>query len=220
MKLAGAAVATFLLAACSTQKNTTAAAPETISGVVLFTAQRAPIPDYIDATGTVRAAQSAQLASQVMGAITSVTVREGDAVHRGQALVSIDKAQPHAAYQSATAGWQASQQAIATADADYTLAESTMQRYQVLYDKKSVSPHEYDEVKARLAAATAVPRAAVEFQMCYDIQKPLSVCRLAVVRRRPPADVTFGRRVQAIAWAGLFTSFVITGRLNAAVEPT
>jgi RND family efflux transporter MFP subunit len=30
-----------------------------------------------------------------------------------------------------------------------------MQRYRMLYDKKSVSPHEYDEVKARLAAAKA-----------------------------------------------------------------
>jgi RND family efflux transporter MFP subunit len=50
---------------------------------------------------------------------------------------------------------QASQQAIAAANADYALAESTMQRYQILYDKKSVSPHEYDEVKAKLAAAKA-----------------------------------------------------------------
>lgn len=121
----------------------------------LVTAQRATIPDYIEATGTVRAAQSAQLASQVMGIITGVNVHEGDAVRRGQVLISIDEAQPHAAYQSATAGLRASQQGIAAADADYGLAQSTMQRYQMLYDKKSVSPHEFDEVKAKLAAATA-----------------------------------------------------------------
>ena len=123
--------------------------------VALLTAQKTTVPDYVEATGTVRAAQSAQLASQVMGTITRVNVHEGDAVRRGQVLITIDAAQSHAAYQGATAGLQASQQAIAAADADYALAESTMKRYQMLYDKKSVSPQEYDEVKTRLAAAKA-----------------------------------------------------------------
>ena len=148
-------LALSLLTACSNRNPASTSTPETISGIALFTAQRATIPDYIEATGTVRAAQSAQLASQVMGTITSVNVHEGDAVRRGQVLISIDEAQQRAAYQSASAGLQASQQGIAAADADYTLAESTMQRYQMLYEKKSVSPHEYDEVKAKLAAATA-----------------------------------------------------------------
>ncbi len=145
----------LLLAACSSEKPNAAAPPQTVSGVALLTAQRTTVPDYIEATGTVRAVQSAQLASQVMGTITRVNVHEGDAVRRGQVLITIDEAQPRAAYQSATAGLQASRESIAAADADYALAESTMQRYQMLYDKKSVSPHEYDEVKARLAAAKA-----------------------------------------------------------------
>ena len=109
----------------------------------------------MEATGTVRAADSAQLSSQMMGTITHVNVHEGDHVRRGEVLISIDAAQPRAAYQSATAGVQASDQSIAAADADYSLAESTMQRYQMLYDKKSVSPQEFDEVKTRLAAAKA-----------------------------------------------------------------
>ena len=113
------------------------------------------MPDYIEATGTVRAAQSAQLSSQVMGTITRVNVHEGDRVRRGEVLVTIDEAQQRAAYASANAGLQASQETIAAADADYALAESTMKRYQMLYDKKSVSPQEFDEVKTKLAAAKA-----------------------------------------------------------------
>ncbi len=154
-KIILAIVALLFLAACSSEKSTTASAPESVRGVTVLTAQRTTIPDYIEATGTVRAAQSAQLASQVMGTITRVNVHEGDAVHRGQVLIAIDEAQPRAAYQSASAGLQASQQAIAAADADYALAEATMRRYQMLYDKKSVSPQEYDEVKTKLAAAQA-----------------------------------------------------------------
>ena len=90
-----------------------------------------------------------------MGTITRVNVHEGDHVRRGEVLVSIDEAQQQAAYAGAKAGLQASQESIAAADADYALAESTMKRYQMLYDKKSVSPQEYDEVKTRLAAAQA-----------------------------------------------------------------
>ncbi len=143
------------LTACSGEKPTTPSAPETVSGIALFTAQRIPVPDYVEATGTVRATQSAQLASQVMGTITRINVHEGDAVRRGEVLITIDAAQQRSAYDSASAGLQASQETIAAADADYALAESTMKRYQMLYDKKSVSPQEYDEVKTRLAAAKA-----------------------------------------------------------------
>jgi RND family efflux transporter MFP subunit len=143
------------LTACSGEKPTTPSAPETVYGIALFTAQRTTVPDYVEATGTVRAAQSAQLSSQVMGVITRVNVHEGDRVRRGEVLIMIDEAQQRASYDSANAGLTASQQAIAAADADYALAESTMKRYQMLFDKKSVSPQEYDEVKARLAAAKA-----------------------------------------------------------------
>ena len=155
-----ATIALLIIGGCSGEKRAKAAAPESVSGVAVVTVQRTTVPDYLEATGTVHAAQSAQLASQVMGTITRVNVQEGAHVRRGQVLIAIDEAQPRAAYQSASAGLQASRGAIAVADADYSLAESTMQRYQMLYDKKSVSPHEYDEVKAKLAAAKAQRDAA------------------------------------------------------------
>ena len=141
--------------ACSSEKNHAPPAPEVVRGITLFTAQRTTVPDFVEATGTVRASQSAQLSSQVMGTITRVNVHEGDRVRRGEVLITIDEAQQRAAYGGANAGLQASQENIAAANADYALAESTMKRYQMLYDKKSVSPQEFDEVKTKLAAAKA-----------------------------------------------------------------
>ncbi len=141
--------------ACSGEKPTPTPAPEVVRDVTLFTAQRTTVADYVEATGTVRAAQSAQLSSQVMGTITRVNVHEGDRVRRGEVLIAIDEAQQRAAYAGANAGLQASQESIAAANADYALADATMKRYQMLYDKKSVSPQEFDEVKTRLAAAKA-----------------------------------------------------------------
>ncbi len=143
------------LSACSNDKQHTTAAPEIVRDVTLLNVQKTTVPDYTEATGTVRAAQSAQLSSQVMGTIMRVNVHEGDRVRRGEVLITIDAAQQRSAYASANAGLQASQENIAAADADYALAESTMRRYQTLFDKKSVSPQEYDEVKTRLAAAKA-----------------------------------------------------------------
>jgi len=150
-----AALAMGALLACSENKPAVQAAPEKVQGVAVIEVRKATVPDSIEATGTVRAALSAQLASQVMGTITRVNVHEGDRVRRGEVLVSVDEAQQQAAYASAKAGLQASQESIAAADADYALADSTMNRYQTLYDKKSVSPQEYDEVKTKLAAAQA-----------------------------------------------------------------
>jgi membrane fusion protein, multidrug efflux system len=143
-----------LLTACTGEKPTTAPSFEVVRDVTLQVL-KTTVPDYIEATGTVRAAQSAQLSSQVMGTITRVNVHEGDRVRRGEVLITIDAAQQRSAYASANAGLQASQENIAAADADCALAESTMRRYQTLFDKKSVSPQEYDEVKTRLAAAKA-----------------------------------------------------------------
>src|SRR3974390_2273840 len=151
----GGAAVLALLAGCSESKPAAPAAPEKVHGVAVMEVHKATVPDAIEATGTVRAALSAQLASQVMGTITRVNGHEGDRVRRGEVLVSVDEAQQQAAYASAKAGLQASQQSIAAADADYALADSTMNRYQTLYDKKSVSPQEYDEVKTKLAAAQA-----------------------------------------------------------------
>jgi len=149
------AVAVAGLVGCSENKPPAQAPAEMVRGVALIQVQKATVPDRVEAIGTVRAALSAQLSSQVMGTITRVNAHEGDHVRRGEVLVSIDESQQQAAYTSAKAGLQASQESITAADADYALAQATMKRYQMLYDKKSLSPQEYDEVKTKLAAAQA-----------------------------------------------------------------
>ena len=178
----------LLLTGCSSEKKTQAPTADVVRGVALITTQRAMQPEYLEATGTVRPAQSAQLASQVMGTITSVNVHEGEAVHRGQVLITIDGAQSHAAYQRSTAGLQASKQAVAAADADYSLAGATMKRYQSLYDKKSVSPQEYDEVKTRLEAAKARRDAAQAGTAQAEAAVAESSTTVGFTRIRAPFD--------------------------------
>ena len=150
-----AAFLTLTLAGCSRERQTLSAAPETVNNVSVASAQVANIPDVVDAVGTLRAAETSQLAAQMMGNIVEIRVRAGDRVHRGQILAVIDDAQPRAALDRATAADLAALHEIAASDSDFVLAEATFRRYQTLYDKKSVSSQEFDEIRARHEAAQA-----------------------------------------------------------------
>jgi RND family efflux transporter MFP subunit len=145
----------LMFAGCSSEQQRVSAAPETVSDVSVMSAQTANIPDVVEAVGTLRAAETSQLAAQMMGNIIEIRVREGDHIQRGQVLAVIDDAQPRAALDRATAADLAAQQEIAASESDFTLAEATFKRYQTLYDRKSVSPQEFDEIKARYQAAQA-----------------------------------------------------------------
>jgi membrane fusion protein, multidrug efflux system len=161
MKLAPVVTAGLLLLAlailvgCSSERETASAAPETVSNVSVLSVQSANVPDLVEAVGTLRAAQTSQLAGQMTANIVEIRVHEGDRIQRGQVLAVLDEAQPRAALDRVTAADLASQQAITAADSDLALAEATFKRYQTLYEKKSVSPQEFDEVKARYQAAQA-----------------------------------------------------------------
>ncbi|MGB2602042.1 MAG: efflux RND transporter periplasmic adaptor subunit [Candidatus Sulfotelmatobacter sp.] len=143
------------LAGCSNEKTRAAPSPEIVRNVSVLAVQYANVPDLLEAVGTVRAAQTSDAASQMMGNIVEIRAHEGDHVQRGQVLAVIDDSQPRAAVDRATAADAAARQQLVEADSDLALAESTLKRYQNLYEKKSVSPQEFDEVKARQQAALA-----------------------------------------------------------------
>ncbi len=143
------------LVGCSNEQTRTAVAPETVRNTAVLAVQQANVPDLLEAVGTVRAVQTSDAASQMMGNIVEIRAHEGDHVQRGQVLAVIDDSQPRAAVDRATAADLAAQQQLVGADSDLALAESTLKRYQNLYEKKSVSPQEFDEVKARQQATLA-----------------------------------------------------------------
>lgn len=157
MKTFSSLALTVLLAgltACSSRENT-ARTPETVRDVQVIKLEEQNVPDGFSAVGTVQASRSSPLSSQVMGAITEVNVREGDAVKRGQVLVTIDDAQPRAAVEQAQAAVSAADHELSAAESELMLTQATFNRLQTLYDKKSLSPQEYDEVRTRLQSATA-----------------------------------------------------------------
>src|SRR5215469_17420299 len=103
---------------CSGERKTVSAAPETVSNVAVISAQMSNVPDVVEAVGTLRAAETSQLAAQMMGNIVEIRVHEGDRIERGQVLAVIDDAQPRAALDRATAADLAAEQETTAADSD------------------------------------------------------------------------------------------------------
>jgi len=140
---------------CSREQRSAEPSTETVRNIPLLTVQKSNASDLLEVVGTVHAAQTSDLASQMVGNIVAVRAHEGDRVQRGQVLVVIDDSQPRAVVDRATAAGVAAQKQLVAADSDLALAESTLKRYQNLYERKSVSPQEFDEIKARQQAALA-----------------------------------------------------------------
>jgi RND family efflux transporter MFP subunit len=130
--------------------------------VVLATAQAGTWPLIFEAVGTVQAEAASTLAAKLMGTITSVAVKEGDRVRRGDILATIDERQVIAQRQQAEAALsearqakQAAEAASEAAAAAAELAAVTHRRYQMLLAQESVSRQEFDEVDARRRQAAA-----------------------------------------------------------------
>jgi len=187
---------------CSGGNPVTPVAPETVSDVSVITAQSNSVPDSLEAIGTVRAARTAQIASQSVGNITEVRAQEGDRVQSGQVLALIDNAQPRATVQQSEAALTAAQNEASSAETEFTLAQSTLKRYQQLFDKKSVSPQEFDEIKTRSQSAEAkrdMARAAEAQATAGLTQAKTSLGNTQV--RAPFAGVVTEKQAEAGAFA-------------------
>lgn len=125
--------------------------------------------DFYEATGTVKAKTTTQVAANMMGRITSIPFIEGSLVSRGQVLVEIDNRESFTQIEKANAGIKEAQAAlieidksvevaktaVKTAEANRVLAEKTFARIKELYERKSASGQEFDEAQSRLKMATS-----------------------------------------------------------------
>jgi len=148
-------VSSGVLAGCTNARRAVSVPPETVSNVSVLVAQKTTVRDWVEAVGTVRATQTSQVSSQVMSNIVEIRAHEGDRVKGGQVLAILDDAQSRSGTDQAMAAVTAAEKDLSAADSDLALAGATLKRYQELYEKKSVSPQEFDEIKARYQSAEA-----------------------------------------------------------------
>ena len=160
-------------------KNSFSAAPMLLLACVgchhapkIVTGQAAPVraevisistssaPSLRNLEGVVTAQQVAELSAQVLAPISSVQVHEGDLVRKGQVLIRLSSAPLQAAVEQSKAQVQAATKEQASAESQRSLAAATYARYATLNERHSVTPHEFDQVKAQLDAATAASQAS------------------------------------------------------------
>ncbi|MCX5907087.1 MAG: efflux RND transporter periplasmic adaptor subunit [Deltaproteobacteria bacterium] len=135
----------------------------------------ASVADFYEAAGTLRSPMVVTLSSRVMGYVRAVHVRQGDRVQPGQLLIEVDDQEINTQVRKAKAGLKeaqdfrdevegmirAAESARVAAEANQKLAASTFIRYQALFERKSVSPQEFDEVKKENYQSRLARRAQV-----------------------------------------------------------
>jgi multidrug resistance efflux pump len=157
----------LLAAGCREAPKT--AAPSRPVAVSVFTARYDSVPAIIEAPGSIQPRDRIALASQVGGYVRELHARAGDLVKQGQVLATLDSRdaesqkdlsqasieEARAALEEARKSAEAAQSMLKAAQANHDLAAGTFGRFQKLFDARSVSPQELDEVKARRDAAAA-----------------------------------------------------------------
>ena len=208
--------------ACEKKQQASTEKPPLVTGVHVEKVSASALDDFYEATGTVRAKTSTVLSSKVMGTVTALRVREGDRVSAGQTLIEIDNRDAAAQLQKTQAGLRqaqagvaeleqsiaAAQSARASAEASKRLAASTLNRYQTLLDRKSVSPQEFDEVKARSQVAEAeAERAGKMLQMLIARQQ-----QIAAQIDQAKADITSAQVMVGYARIASPISGIVTAK--------
>lgn len=154
----------FVLVGCSSNPEPEKAVIPQASPVKVrvATAARKETRRTVRLPGTVRSLTTAPLSSKVMGTVEEVRVRVGDRVKAGQLLAVVDSRDTEAMVAKSQAGLQEASMALQEVDksleaavAQHVLSAATLKRYQALFDQKSVSPQEFEEVQTRERSAAA-----------------------------------------------------------------
>ncbi|HSP70058.1 MAG TPA: efflux RND transporter periplasmic adaptor subunit [Bryobacteraceae bacterium] len=134
-------------------------------------------PSIYEATGTVRARTSTVIAARLLGYVREVKVQAGDRVREGQLLVTLDtrdldvnSRRAEAALDEVRSSAPEADSAVTGAKAQLDLAQTTFNRMQDLWNKKSISNQEFDEASARLKSAQAAYEMARSRRTQLDAQ--------------------------------------------------
>lgn len=115
-------------------------------------ARQQPMPIQLEAFGTVEALSSVEVRPQVGGELTRVAFEEGEEVHKGQLLFTIDRRPFEADLNQAQAQLAKDKALAAKAEQDVT-------RYAGLVEKDYVTQEQYDQIKSQAEAQQAAVQA-------------------------------------------------------------
>jgi RND family efflux transporter MFP subunit len=145
-----------LTVSCSKKEEKTASELPAISVTINETAG-SNSGKYVTASGKIEAENSANISTRMMGYVTSVKVKTGQKVSKGQLLATISSADLQAKKAQAEAG-------ITQATAAYNSAKRDYDRFVVLFSQKSASQKEMDDMTTHFEMAKAGLEAAKQMK--------------------------------------------------------
>ena len=103
--------------------------------------QRRNIVHKVNASGKIQPEEEVQITSTITGWITEITVVEGDTVHPGQHLISIDEKQYRPRYNQALSQ-------VKSSEANMRKVQSQMDRTNTLFSQNLISKQEQEQLEA------------------------------------------------------------------------
>jgi RND family efflux transporter MFP subunit len=170
------------IASCSKKASPEKQTPEKLSA----TLAQALLKDYpmeYSFSGRLEAGKQANLSTRIMGQIEQINVRPGQHVNQGQVLLSIRNKDLLAKKAQVEANMTEAQSA-------YENAKKDLQRFEALYESKSTSDKEMDDIRTRYQMAKA--RLTATEQMQNEVGENL----LYSAVRAPYSGVITGKFVQ------------------------
>ena len=122
---------------------------QTISGVSIATLTPASMDEFYEAVGTVKADHTSAIASRMMGTVTSLLVKEGDTVEKGQLLLTLDDRDVVQKVKAAEAGYQEAIRALESVKQNRELTGITYGRYRKMFEEKAISRQEMDQFETQ-----------------------------------------------------------------------
>ena len=147
----------LLATSCSSGKDEQATMTEVPAVQVSIGNPVASTDNSVLLTGQIESAQSANISTRVMGYITSIKVKVGDHVNKGQLLVTISNDDILARRSQADAMLSGARASSANAEKDY-------QRFTNLYKQKSATAKELDNVTLQYQSAKAGVESALQMK--------------------------------------------------------
>lgn len=138
----------LIAAGCShgSSADTTAAPPDPLVKVPLATVQNQSAPLLLEVTGSVKPDQSSMVASDIAGRAIAVMVDEGTVVKQGDPMIRLDTSNAQLSAQEVSAQ-------LASARAQWNMANTDCQRAQTLLDKGAITKQQFDQETTSCTAA-------------------------------------------------------------------
>lgn len=154
----------FLASSCSNEKATTAEKLPSVK-ITVATIEAAGFSNSIYASGKIDANNSATISTRMMGYVSSLSVKVGQHVSKGQQLIHINSTDLDAKLAQVNAG-------IAQANSVYMNAKTDYERFKNLFNRQSASQKELDDMTTRYEMAKSGLESAQ--QMKKEVQAQFS----------------------------------------------